>query len=174
MRKILIIGSGGAGKSTFARRLSKIINIEVVHLDTLYWKPGWAKTPDVEWRKTVEALIERDSWIMDGNYSNTLDVRFKACDTMILLDLPTRVCLWRVLKRMVEYRNRKRPDLAEGCYEKFDLEFLLWVWNYRKRTKPKILKLIEENCHGKRVIRLRSTTEVKRYLSDLSLRNLSV
>src|SRR5262245_61476551 len=130
MKKILVVGSGGAGKSTFARRLSNILDIDVVHLDTHYWKPGWVGTPEGEWRDNIEALVERDSWIMDGNYSNTLDIRLKACDAVIFLDLATRVCLWRVIKRMVEYRNRKRPDLAEGCRERFDLDFLLWVWHY--------------------------------------------
>lgn len=85
MRKVLVIGSGGAGKTTFAKRLSKILNIEVIHLDALYWNPGWVETPELEWRKIVEGLIVRDSWIMDGNYSGTLDLRIKACDTVIIL-----------------------------------------------------------------------------------------
>jgi adenylate kinase family enzyme len=164
MRKILVIGSGGVGKTTFAKRLSNIINIDVIHLDTLYWNPGWVETPKTEWRKTVEALIERDSWIMDGNYSGTLDIRIEACDTVIFLDLATWICLWRVVKRSIQYRNRNRPDMAEGCQERFNLNFILWVWNYKKRTRPKIVKLIEENP-GKRIIWLQSNAEVERFLA---------
>jgi adenylate kinase family enzyme len=165
MRKILVIGSGGAGKTTFAKRLSSIVNIDVIHLDTLYWNPGWVETPKTEWRKTVEALIERDSWIMDGNYSGTLDIRIEACDTVIFLDLATRICLWRVIKRAIQYRYGNRPDMAEGCQERLDLNFMRWVWNYKKRTRPKIVKLIEENSGSKRVIWLQSNAEVERFLA---------
>src|SRR5688572_30960534 len=79
MKRILVIGSGGAGKSTFARRLGKILSIEVIHLDSIYWRPGWIETPKQEWKKRVEHLIAGDSWIMDGNYSGTLQLRFEAC-----------------------------------------------------------------------------------------------
>ena len=75
MRKILVIGSGGAGKSTFAKRLGTHLKIKVIHLDALYWKPGWVETPKAEWLKRVEELLKEGSWIMDGNYSGTLDAR---------------------------------------------------------------------------------------------------
>jgi adenylate kinase family enzyme len=85
MKKVLVIGSGGAGKSVFARQLGQVLNIDVVHLDALYWHPGWAETPRAEWRKVIEGLVRRDAWIIDGNYSNTLDFRLEACDTVIFL-----------------------------------------------------------------------------------------
>jgi adenylate kinase family enzyme len=165
MRKVLVIGSGGAGKSTFARRLREQLNLELIHLDMLYWRPGWVETPKPEWQQTVAELIKRDEWIMDGNYSGTLDVRFTACDTVIFLDLPRRVCLWRILKRFVLYRNQRRPDMAAGCHEQLSLEFILWVWRYGQRSRPKVLALLAEHAHGKRVIRLRSTAEVERFLN---------
>ncbi|MCI0661180.1 MAG: DNA topology modulation protein [Acidobacteria bacterium] len=165
MRKILVIGSGGAGKSTFSIRLSKILNIEVIHLDALYWKPGWVEPPKEEWKKTVEMLIVRDTWIMDGNYSGTLDLRIVACDTLIFLDISRWVCVWRVIKRLMRHRNRRRPDMAEGCHERFDLRFVLWVWNYGKRSRPKIIKLMDENAEGKKIIFLRSNEEVERFMA---------
>jgi adenylate kinase family enzyme len=167
MKRILVIGSGGAGKSTFARRLGKILNIEVVHLDSLYWRPGWAETPKQEWKKTVEDIIARDSWIIDGNYSGTLELRFEACDTVIFLDIERMICLWRVIKRAVEYRNRNRPDMAEGCPERINLEFMLWVWNYKKRSRPKIVRVLKENAHNKKVIWLRSDAEAERFLAGI-------
>src|SRR5580765_7184882 len=94
MKRILVIGSGGAGKSTFAKRLGEILKIEVIHLDSLYWKPGWIEPPKPEWKKTIERLLTRDFWVMDGNYSGTLDVRFEACDTVIFLDIARMICLW--------------------------------------------------------------------------------
>ncbi len=97
MRKILVIGSGGAGKSTLSRQLGELLDIEVLHLDKFYWQAGWIEMPQPEWLKTVEELLGRDAWIMDGNYSGTLDIRIAACDTVIFLDMPRTLCLWRML-----------------------------------------------------------------------------
>lgn len=168
MKRILVIGSGGAGKSTFARRLGLRLNIEVLHLDKFYWHAGWVETPKDEWLKTVEALLKRDSWIMDGNYSGTLDIRFKACDALVFLDMPRTLCLWRVLKRLILYRRASRPDMAEGCPEKFSLEFLLWVWNYPVRTRPKVLEMLKSNSQRKNIIWLRSSSAVERFLDGAS------
>ncbi|HVF90708.1 MAG TPA: AAA family ATPase, partial [Blastocatellia bacterium] len=108
-----MIGSGGAGKTTFAKQLGARLDVEVIHLDSIYWHPGWVETSKAEWLKTVEELLKLDSWVMDGNYSGTLDVRLQACDTVIFLDISRLICLWRVLKRLIKYRNRSRPDMAE-------------------------------------------------------------
>jgi adenylate kinase family enzyme len=167
MKRVLVIGSGGAGKSTFSKKLGEILNMEVIHLDSLYWNPGWVETPKQEWKKTAEHIITRDSWIMDGNYSGTLDLRFEACDTVIFLDIGRLNCLWRVIKRAVEYRNKSRPDMAEGCRERLDLRFILWVWNYKKRTRPKIERILKENRSNKEVIRLRTDAEAEQYLDGI-------
>ncbi len=165
MKKILVIGPGGAGKSTFANRLGELLNIEVIHLDKCYWRPGWIETPKPEWRKVVEELIGRDAWIMDGNYSGTLDIRLKECDTVIFLNMPRTLCLWRVLRRAVMYRSKGRPDMAEGCPEGLNLEFILWIWNYRRRSRPKALKLFESNSQGKKIIWLKSRSDVETFLA---------
>ena len=165
MEKILVIGSGGAGKSTFARRLGERLGLEVIHLDAHHWKSGWVGTPKDEWREVVAELLRRDAWVMDGNYSGTLDARLAACDTVVFLDLPRAVCLWRVLKRLVVYRNRKRPDMAEGCRERFDPEFIRWVWGYRHRSRPKVVRLLEEHERAKRIVWLRTSAEVESFLA---------
>lgn len=164
MKKILVIGSGGSGKTTFARRLGEIHGIEVIHLDSKYWRPGWVETPKDEWRRKVEELVAGDAWIIDGNYSGTLGVRLDACDTVIFLDLPRTVCLWRVLKRALAFRNAARPDMAEGCPEKINLAFLWWVWNYPSRTRPKVLERLGETSQGKKIVRLHSRDEVEEFL----------
>jgi adenylate kinase family enzyme len=164
MRKVLIIGPGGAGKSTLANQLGKLLNIEVFHLDKFYWHPGWVETPKAEWLKTLEELLSRDAWIMDGNYSGSFDLRLKACDTVIFLDMARALCLWRVLKRAIKYRKKSRPDMAEGCPEKLSLEFILWIWNYPRRTRPKIVKMLEANSAAKRVVWLQSQSDVERFL----------
>jgi adenylate kinase family enzyme len=165
MRKVLVIGSGGAGKSSFATRLGELLNIEVLHLDKYYWRPGWVEMPKEEWLKTVEELLGRDSWVMDGNYSGTLDIRLEACDTVIFLDMARALCLWRVLKRAVIYWKGGRPDIAEGCRERFNLEFIRWVWNYSRRTRPKVVEMLKANSERKRIVWLRTRSEVERFLA---------
>ena len=162
MRKVLVIGSGGSGKSTFSRSLGTLLGLEVIHLDSLYWSAGWVEMPKPDWRKTVEGLLNRTGWIIDGNYSGTLEMRIEACDTVVFLDLSRLVCVWRLLKRAVLYRNQRRPDMAEGCPERLNLDFVKWVWGYRKRSRPKVVSLLEAT--SKQVIWLQSPTEVKRFL----------
>lgn len=168
MRKILVIGSGGAGKSTFALQLGELLNIEVLHLDKFYWHAGWIETPKPEWLETISELIERDAWIMDGNYSGSLDLRLRACDTVVFLDMSRTLCVWRVLKRAAKYRNKNRPDMAEGCHERLTLEFILWIWNYSRRTKPKIVKMLESLPAEKRIVWLRSPADVEKFLNQQS------
>ena len=161
-----MIGPGGSGKSTFARRLGQILNIEVKHLDRFYWRAGWTKPSNEEWLKTVNELTSGDSWILDGNFSGTLALRVERCDTIIFLDMPRLLCLWRITKRRLSYRNRSRPDMAEGCAEKLDQEFISWVWNYSRRSRPKVVKLLNENSETKRVVWLRSNAGVERFLKS--------
>lgn len=165
MRKVLVIGPGGAGKSTLARRLGELLNITVLHLDKFYWHSGWIETPKPDWLKTVEEMLKGDAWIMDGNYSGTLDIRFQACDTVIFLDMARTFCLWRVVKRALMYRNKSRPDMAEGCPERLTLEFILWIWNYPRRTRPKIVRMLESSHGEKRIVWLQSQREVERFLA---------
>jgi adenylate kinase family enzyme len=167
MRKVLVIGSGGAGKSTFAKRLGVLLDIEVIHLDSLYWNRGWVETPKAEWLEKVAEVVKRDAWVMDGNYSGTLDLRLKACDTVIFLDMPRRVCLWHVLKRAIQYWNRNRPDMAEGCPERLTFEFIRWIWSYPIRTRPKVLEILRENLPSENVIRLRSRAEAEKFLTGV-------
>ena len=168
MRKVLVVGSGGAGKSTFARRLGALLDIEVVHLDSLYWQAGWVETPKDVWAEMVAGAVRRDAWIMDGNYSGTFDIRIEACDTLIFLDMPRLTCLRRVLQRFIRYRGRTRPDMTEGCAEQLNWEFILWIWNYPKKQRVKVLELMREHAAGKRMIRLRSPAEAERYLAAVS------
>ena len=163
---MLVIGSGGAGKSTVAIKLGQLLGLEVLHLDKFFWRSGWVETPSEEWRATVTELVNRDSWIIDGNYGGTLDLRVQRCDTIVFLDMPRLLCVWRIVKRNLQYRGGGRPDMAEGCHEKLDPEFVSWVWNYSRRTRPKVVELIRTHADGKRVVWLRSNADVKRFLSD--------
>lgn len=167
MKRILVIGSGGAGKSTFSSRLSKLTGIEVFHLDALYWKANWVEPSRDEWRKTVENLVEKADWILDGNYSSTLEMRLPTCDTVVFLDPPRTVCVYRVIKRVALSYGKTRPDMAKNCLEKFDWEFLKWIWDFKNRSKPKMEKLLERFKNEKTIIRLRSKKEVENFLAGL-------
>ncbi|HEV2708551.1 MAG TPA: DNA topology modulation protein [Pyrinomonadaceae bacterium] len=172
MRRIIVIGSSGAGKSTLAQRLGARLGLEVLHLDALHWKAGWVEPPKDVWTRRVEELLRRDSWIIDGNYSGTMQRRLEACDTVVFLDLPRLVCVWRIVKRTLVYFNRNRPDMAEGCYERFDLKFLRWVWDYPKRTRPKVVELLKNAAPDKRVVWLKSSAEVESFIDSLPPRDV--
>ena len=135
LKKILVIGCCGAGKSTFSKKLQSILKLELIHLDQYYHKPNWEEPKKVEWDKIVHTLVQKPSWIMDGNYSRTMDVRIKSADTIIYLDYPTLKCFWRVIIRILKYHGVARSDMANGCKEQFDLEFLHFVatFNYKNR-----------------------------------------
>lgn len=163
MKRIIVIGSGGSGKSTFSRRLGEAIDVEVIHLDKLYWLPNWVEPSKAEWAATVRDLIERGSWIIDGNYGGTLAMRLDAADTVIFLDLPRATCIFRVLKRNWQYRGKSRPEMADGCVERLDLKFLLWVWNFRKQKRPRLLAQLAESPE-KNVVILCSNREVEEFL----------
>ena len=163
MKKIIVIGSGGSGKSMLSRRLGEKLGLAVVHLDQLYWRPGWVETPREEWVEIVRRELARDSWIMDGNFGGTRKMRMQAADTVIFLDLPRYLCMYRILKRTLIYRRGQRPDMATGCDERFDLEFIMWVWNYPKSGRRRLideLSLFDD----KKIIILTSRGEAERFL----------
>ncbi len=168
MRRVLVIGPGGAGKSTFARELARRTGLPLIHLDTLYWHSGWVATPNEEWDRIVDELIRRDAWIMDGNYGRTLAMRLAACDTVFFLDSPRMACLWRVLRRQLSYRGRSRPDLAPGCPERLTWEFFWWIWTYKTRRRPGILRQLARLPVGTQAIVLRSKRDIREYLQQLS------
>jgi adenylate kinase family enzyme len=164
MRRVLVIGSGGAGKSTFASRLGERAGLPVIHLDAEYWRAGWVETPRDEWVARVTGFLEGDAWVMDGNYGGTLPARLAASDTVIFLDLPRVVCLWRVLRRWLRHRGHARPDMAAGCDERLSLEFLRWIWDYPRTRRPRILAALAALDRGQRAVILRSGTEVEAFL----------
>jgi adenylate kinase family enzyme len=166
LKRILVIGSGGAGKSTFSTKLGALLGLPVIHLDQAYWKPGWEKPSKEEWSASVDALVAQDSWIMDGNFGGTLPQRIKRADAIILLDVSRWICLWRVARRAVKYRGRHRPDMAPGCQERFDLEFIKWIWRYPTQSKPAKLALLSATDPDQRVVILRSSGEIRRFLEE--------
>src|SRR5262245_33490600 len=101
MKRALVIGSGGSGKTTFAARLATLTGLPLIHLDSHYWLPYWQKRSNDEWLAIVRELLAHDRWIIDGNYGGTLEERLAACDTVFLLDMPRMQCIARVLRRQI-------------------------------------------------------------------------
>lgn len=160
MKKIAIIGSGGSGKSTFSLLLSKELNIPVYHLDKLYWKPGWSKTANDQWAETLKNLCKNEYWIMDGNYKSTLDIRLDTCDTVIFLDVNRFKCIYRVIKRTLT--SKSRPDMAEGCEERFNMEFIKYLWDYPNKIRPIVMDKLNSVIESKNVIIAKSGKDALR------------
>lgn len=163
MKRILILGSVGSGKSTLAGRLHEKLKIPVFCLDQYFWKPNWQKTDDVEWRQKVEKLSESEQWIMDGNFSNTLDIRLPKADTVIFIDCNRFLCLWRFVKRVIGKRDY---GAINGCQEKINLKMLIWIlWKFPQYSGKEIFAEIEKVKSKKNVFILKSNREIEEFLS---------
>ncbi|MED1410990.1 MULTISPECIES: DNA topology modulation protein [Bacillus] len=167
MKKIILIGSGGSGKSTLAKQLGNKLKIQVYHLDALFWKPNWVSVPKDEQRTVQNDIIKEEKWIIDGNYGGTMDIRINAADTIIFLDIHRTICVYRAFKRIVQYRNKTRSDMGEGCEERFDLQFFKWIWEYPKTKRPSILIRLDQLSQDKEIIILKSPNEVQRFLKEV-------
>ncbi len=168
MQRILIVGICGAGKSTLARELASRLGLPLVHLDQEFWQPGW-NTPDPEWwRNRVQELVNGDRWIVDGSYSSTLHVRLPRADTVIYLDFPRRIALYRILKRIVLTYGKTRPDLADNCPEQFDWEFLMYVWAFPRNERPRIESALSALDRTQTAIRLTRPSDVSQFLQSLT------
>ena len=166
MERIVIIGCGGAGKSTLARKLGDKLGIPVVHLDRLFWRPGWVQAPQEEFDALLQAELEKDKWIMDGNFSRTMAWRVEKCDTIIYLDFSRFACLGGILKRELTSYGKVRPDMGEGCPERVDWEFLQWIWNYNRNKRESNYRLLNEATHAQTIV-LKNRRAVKMFLNSL-------
>lgn len=168
MKRVLIIGCGGAGKSTFAIKLNKILNLELIHLDKIYWQPNWVETPRDEFRPIIKELIAREEWIIDGNYNNTLDMRLERADGVIFLNISTTRCLWNAGKRIIKERvfHIKRVDEINRCPERFNYDFLKWIWQYNKKIRYEYLIKLN-NIKNKKVYILNNYKEADLFLEKI-------
>jgi adenylate kinase family enzyme len=167
MQRILVIGGPGAGKSTLSIELGDILNLPVYHLDKNFWQPGWHKSEHERWLENVRRLASGDKWIIDGNYSHTFNIRFPEADTVIFLDFKTSLCLRRIFKRLILGYHKVRADMAEGCPERWDWQFILYVLNFRRNERNVILEYIERYSDGRQIITLTRPRQVGKLVSEL-------
>ncbi len=168
--KIMIMGSSGAGKSTFARTLGKLYDISVFHLDQCFWKPNWEMSTLDEQTEIHSKLIANEDWVIDGNYTRFFEERSGHADKVIFLNISRWRCFYRVLKRYVLYRGKTRPDMRDGCEEKVDWEFLVWIWNYHSKKKHKIITKLK-SIEDKEIVILNGAKSVNAYLNKLNEEN---
>ena len=168
MKKISVIGSPGAGKSTFSKGLSNAIGIKIYHLDRLFWKPGWVHITRKELMEKVNLVFEEDEWIIDGNYQNTLESRFEESDTIFFLDYSLIICLWGIFKRRFEFHNKKREDLTDGCDEKLDFEFFWYVVMFRLKQRPMIYKKLNEYRENRKIVIFKNRKQARNYIENMA------
>jgi adenylate kinase family enzyme len=163
--KIVVMGYSGSGKSTLARKLGQHYGCDVLHFDTVQFLPEWEiRGQEEKLQITKEFLDTHDSWVIDGNYSKLyLERRLEEADRIILILFHRFSCLYRVTKRYLKYRNKTRPDMGQGCNEKLDLEFIMWVlWKGRTKETRERYKRIA-NQYKDKVIVLKNQRELDRW-----------
>jgi adenylate kinase family enzyme len=167
MDRIAIVGCSGGGKSTLARAMGERLGLPVTHLDNLFWKPGWTESRLEDFRPKVEAAAGEPRWIIEGNFTSASALRFNRADTIIWIDLPVRLCLWRAFARMLFSFGRTRADLSPGCPERFDLAFYAYIWNWNRVTRPKMARALAELAPTARLIGLTSDRQKAAFLMGL-------
>ncbi len=163
----MIIGCGGSGKSTLAKKIHQITGLPLIHMDQQYWQPNWVEPDKLDWEKKVEQQSDASEWIMDGNYGGTMDMRLKKAEGIIFLDRSKWLCLYRVLKRKLQYLGKTRPDMTEGCIERVTWEFFAYVYNYNQTRRPKILEKLKDYQSSKKVYILQNQKQVLQFLNNL-------
>ena len=169
-RRVIVTGMAGSGKSTFSRALSARTGLPVIHLDLYYWKPGWVKPSDHEWRTKQRSVLAGDEWIADGNYDKTLDLRLERADTVVVLDTPWWVCSGRAFVRGV--RRPVDTQMPDGCDDSVirrlrDEWRLVGVnWRDRRKEPERELAIISEHGQHTTVHVLSSKRATQAFLSE--------
>ena len=167
MERIMIIGCGGAGKSTLARKLGEKTGLPVVHLDQIWWAPGnWQHIEREAFDAILAVEMEKPRWILDGNFNRTLEPRMERCDTVVYLDMPRLICLKNWIGRVIKNWGKARADMAPGCCEWFDPEMAKWIWRFNRDNRRRYLEMLSE-LDGKNVYILKNRQQVERFLENL-------
>lgn len=164
MKKVIVIGSPGAGKSVFSQKLKEITNLPLYHLDMLYHKKDGTHISKEELEEKLKSIFKGENWIMDGNYQRTLELRLKECDTVFLLDFSTDICIAGAESRV----GRKRDDLP-WVEETLDEDFKKVIMNFSKEKLPQIYNLLEKYKDNTNIIIFKTREEAEKYIKKCSL-----
>ena len=167
MERVIIIGCGGAGKSTLARKLGEKTGLPVIHLDQIFWSPGnWKHMEKDEFDGALEREMEKERWIMDGNYNRTLLPRLSRCDTVIYLDFSRMRCMTGWIGRVIKNWGHAREDMAPGCAEWFDPEMASWIWNFNRNNRARYHEILK-NTPGIHAVILKNRRDAAKFLDSL-------
>ena len=166
MERSLIIGCSGSGKTTLACQLGDKLGIPVVHLDRLWWTGDWENVSREEFDAKLASELEKPQWIIDGNYSRTMEMRLEKCDTILYLDFNRWVCLWGMFKRVVSNYGRHRPDMGGECRERFDPKFIKWIWNFNKTNRERNYRWLNEARYAQ-TYAFKNRRQVRAFLASL-------
>ena len=159
MKKVIVIGCPGSGKSTVSRALHNKTGIPLYHLDMMYWNADKTTVEKNVFLERLSAVLEQDEWIIDGNYGSTMELRMAACDTVIFLDYPLDICLDGIRER----RGKPRSDMPWIETEE-DAEFIEFIKSYNEQQKPKVLELLEKYS-DKNIVILGSREQADAFLN---------
>ena len=162
----MVMGCSGAGKSDLARRIAEITGLRLIHMDYFYYEPNWALRDNDDIIRSVVESIAEDGWVFDGNHSTTYDLRAEKSDMIIWVKIPRWRCLFNVCYRAWRYRGKTRPDMADGCIERVNWDFIKFIWSFDKRSGG-MAKLLADNRDKKRVFELTNYTEVEAFVENL-------
>lgn len=169
MRRVLIIGNAGSGKTTFGLKLSAILKIPLIHLDKIYWNGNWEHIAKDDFDKILQTELEKESWIIDGNYNRTLPKRLQYCDTVFYFDVPVWTSVWGITERIIKSYGKTRNDMGGSCPEYFDRQKLLLYRNVVtfKKNHAKNIESQLKNAKNIEVITFRSRRQAKKYLNEI-------
>lgn len=173
MRKVIVIGCPGSGKSTFSITLAKATSLPLIHLDAIYHQEIWSSDPETkkaQWKEKVEDLVKAESWIIDGNYKSTMQIRIEAADTIIFLDYPRYLSLWRTLLRRWKFRNKKRVDMPATWKEQISWDFIMLIWNYDKEQRSNVLRQLKLHNARKEIHILSSPKTADKFLREVPIK----
>ena len=166
MRRVLVIGNSGGGKSTLARKLGAKLGLPVIHLDVLFWRVGWVESDRDDYLARVMVALAAPAWICDGQFTSSFHLRMPLADTIVWIDQPRALCLIRAIWRAVTYRHGGRPDMAEGCREKIDFDFYRYIWTFDHEKKPEIEAALPAYGGQAQIVRLTSDREIAEFLAQ--------
>ena len=163
MKKVIVIGCAGSGKSYFSRKLRDAVSLPLYHLDNIYWNEDGTTLERPIFYERLGELLKLDEWIIDGNYKTTMETRMQACDTVFFLDFPTEVCLDGIKER----RGKPRSDIAwKHTLEDDDEEFVNFIKSYNTEHRPRVLELLEKYS-DKNIVIFKSRKEADDFLATM-------
>ena len=170
-RRVLVIGCSGSGKSTLSRALAARLGLRHVSMDReIFWLPGWQERPRDEALARLASVLAEENWIIDGTSPGTLHMRLPRTDLVIWMRPPRWVSLRGAFGRWRRYWGRTRPDMADNCPEKIDLEFLHYIWTFERLATPKILRELAAHSQGVPLLTLRSREDANRLVASLAVK----